>query len=370
MKRSYLLGLVLLLTTGVSAAAGKNPPEDAHADGNPLLVDAATQKRLGIVTAPVQPQTLSEELRAPGEVRANAYATILVSARVPAQVVRRHAKLGDTVAAGEPLVTLSSVEVAEAQGHLIGAEREWQRVRQLGTEAVSVRRYSEAQVARDQANAKLRAYGVGDGEIAALRRQGSSRANGDFSLGAPQPGRVTTDDFLIGERVEPGKPLFTLVDERTVWIEAQLASDAADRVQVGASTRVVAHDATLTGKVIQLSHRTQEQSRTTPVRIEVANETDALHPGEFVETFIATRATTQALAVPNDAIVQLQGQTIVFKAEADGHFEPAPIESGETLGAHTVVRQGLSAGDVVVVQGAYVLKARLLKSQLGEGHAH
>ena len=361
------VALLLMLSTPLSAEEKKAVATE-HGEDNPLLVDAATQKQLGIVTAPVKEETLTDELRAPGEVKANAYATTLVSPRIPAQIVQRHAKLGDAVKVGQPLVTLSSVEVAEAQGALIVADREWQRVKQLGAEAVSAKRYTESQVGRDQAYAKLRAYGVAEGEIRALEKQGSPRANGEFALIAPQAGRVTTDDFVLGERVEPGKNLFTLVDERRIWVEAQLAPDAAERVQPGTSVRVIAHDQPMTGEVIQLSHRTQEGSRTTPIRIEVPNENDALHPGEFVETFIATRSTSKALAIPSEAIVQLQGQPSVFKVSAKGGFEPTPIQAGETRGALTVVKQGVAAGDVIVVQGAYVLKARLLKSQLGEGH--
>ncbi|MEO5559580.1 MAG: efflux RND transporter periplasmic adaptor subunit [Dokdonella sp.] len=315
----------------------------------------------------MQERTLENEIRAPGEVKSNAYASALVSPRIPAQVVRRHARLGDTVKAGQALVTLSSVDVAEAQGTLIVTERHWQRVKSLGAQALSAKRYTEAQVARDQARAKLRAYGIGDGEIGALLKQGSARANGDFSLLAPQAGRITSDDFVIGERIEPGKPLFTLNDEGTVWIEAQLASDAAERVQPGAAVRVIAHDQTLPGPVIQRLHRTVEGSRTTPVRIEVANKADLLHAGEFVEAHIATAGATPSLAIPTEAIVQLQGQPSVFKAADQRHFEIVPITPGETRGDLTVVMQGLVMGDVIVVNGTYVLKARLLKPQLREG---
>ena len=372
MKFTWKICLVTLLTAAATAQGAdekkKDPAVAEHAE-NPLLVDATTQKQLGILVAPVESQSLVDELKAPGEVKANAYGTALVSTRIPAHIVRRHAKLGDAVKAGQPLVTLSSVEVAEAQGTLIVAEREWQRVRQLGAEAFSAKRYTEAQVARDQAFAKLRAYGVSDGEIATLEKQGSNRANGEFVLTAPQAGRVTIDDFVVGERVEPGKALFTVVDESRVWIEAQFAPDNAEHIQAGDAVRVQAHDQTIVGQVVQLSHRTQEASRTTPVRIEVPNDADALHPGEFVETFVATKASHTVLAVPNEAIVQVQGQPAVFKVGTNGEFEVVPIQTAETRGAHTAVKQGLAEGDRIAVKGAYALKARLLKSQLGEGHA-
>lgn len=368
MKATWIICAALLCVSfGASAEENNAAPANAQIEASPLTLDATAQKQLGIITASVQERTLENEIRAPGEVKSNAYASALVSPRIPAQVVRRHARLGDTVKAGQALVTLSSVDVAEAQGTLIVTERDWQRVKSLGAEAVSAKRYTEAQVARDQARAKLRAYGIGDGEIGALLKQGSARANGDFSLLAPQAGRITSDDFVIGERIEPGKPLFTLNDEGTVWIEAQLASDAAERVQPGAAVRVMAHDQTLPGKVIQRLHRTVEGSRTTPVRIEVANKADLLHAGEFVEAHIATTGATPSLAIPTEAIVQLQGQPSVFKAADPSRFEIVPITLGETRGDLTVVKQGLAVGDVIVVKGTYVLKARLLKSQLGEG---
>lgn len=376
MKRRNLYPL-LAVAFSVAVANGAFAVEPATqpasssspaAEDSPLTVDAATQKQLGIEIASVEPRVLQDEIKAPGEVKANAYATSLVSPRIPAQVVRRHKKLGDEVRNGEALVTLSSVEVAEAQGNYIVAEREWQRVQALGAEAVSAKRFTESQVGRDQARAKLRAYGVGDGEIAALLKQGSSRANGEFSLTASQAGRLTSDDFIVGERVEPGKVLFTVVDESIVWIEAQLAPSVAERVVVDAPVRVVAHNQTLDGKVVQLSHQTQEGSRTTPARIEVANDADFLHKGEFVDTYISTASTTPRLAVPTEAIVQLQGQPTVFVTRGNGRFETQPITLGEVRGDYTVVVTGLEAGTPVAIRGAYALKARLLKAQLGEGH--
>jgi cobalt-zinc-cadmium efflux system membrane fusion protein len=46
------------------------------------------------------------------------------------------------------------------------------------------------------------------------------------------------------------------------------------------------------------------------------------------------------------------------------------VRTGAVIGDQTVILEGLSEGDQVVVEGAYVLKAQQLKSQLGEGHAH
>src|SRR5690606_21787445 len=87
--------------------AGTKDEHDEHGDAAPRW-DEASLAAAGIHLAPLRRQSLSESIRAPGEVVDNAYGTTLITPRVDALVVQRHAKLGDDVAAGAPLVTLSS----------------------------------------------------------------------------------------------------------------------------------------------------------------------------------------------------------------------------------------------------------------------
>lgn len=371
--RRGLLGLALFaaLAGGVSAYADEPAQASAHAaEEDPLTLDAATIKEVGIVVDTLALRALVDELKAPGEVRADAYSTVLVSPRVESQVLARKARLGDVVRAGQPLVVLSSVQVAETQGALIVAEQDWQRIAALGPQAVSARRYNEAKVQRDQARAKLRAYGLSDGQIVALLRKGSAAADGSFELLAPSAGRVTTDEFLLGERVEPGRPLFTLVEEDTVWVVAQMAPAEAERIKPNGSARILAHDNdndnAIAGTVIGRSHQTDARTRTVPVRIAVDNRQDLLHPGELVEVRIAVGGSTQKLALPAEAIVLLQNQLTVFLAKGNGRFEPVAVMTGDTREGWTVINQGLKPGERYVHKGAFALKARLLRSQLGE----
>src|SRR6185312_10739854 len=240
---------------------GGNAWAQDAAPADPLALEAGAIKEAGLVIDKAAIRTLTDELKAPGEVKANAYSTVLVSPRVESQVLARKARLGDVVKAGEPLVVLSSVEVASTQGALIVAEQDWQRIAALGPQAVSARRYNESKVQRDQARAKLRAYGLSDGQIGGLLRKGSAGADGSFELLAPTSGRITTDEFLLGERVEPGRALFTLVEEDTVWVVAQMAPAEAERTKPGGSARVLVHDNAIAGTVIGRSHQTDERTR-------------------------------------------------------------------------------------------------------------
>jgi membrane fusion protein, heavy metal efflux system len=334
---------------------------------NPLMLDANAIKEAGLVVSTAALRTLTDEVRAPGEVKVDAYSTVLVSPRIASQVVSRHVQLGDEVKIGQPLVTLSSVDVAETQGQLIVASQDWARVASLGPQAVSARRYNEALVQRDQARAKLKAYGLSDGQISHLIRRGSSAADGSFDLLAPRAGRVTTDDFIVGERIEPGRTLFTLVAESSVWVEARLGPGVAEQVRQGAAATIAAHGSELKGRVIQRSHQTDEKTRTVNVRIQVPNESDLLHPGELVDARIAVATESQRLAVPADAVVLLQNQSTVFvRGKQPGLFEPVAVEVGDTRDGWVEVKQGLKPGAAYVSKGAFALKARILRSQLGE----
>lgn len=381
MNRSiHLTALALLAALSALAGCMQQAPEpprssnpsataaataDEHADETeaPLSMTAAEQAAAGLRVETLAPMRLGEVLQAPGEVVDNAYGVTLITPRVAALVVRRHAKLGDEVAAGAALVTLSSVEVAEAQGELRIAEQEWKRVDGLGRDAVSGRRYTEAAVAVEQARAKARAYG--------LVSNASGAATGEFTLSAPHAGRLTEDDFVIGQRIEPGNTLFRLVDESTVWVDATLPAEIARRVVVGKEATVVAAGVQLRGRVVQSAHRTAEDTRNAHVRVEVPNDGDQLHAGDFVEVSLATAGSDlDQLAVPTAALVQLQGQTVVFHARTAEEFEPVPIKAGAVVGDHTIVTDGVAAGDRIVVAGTYALKARMLKAELGEGHGH
>lgn len=361
--------------TQATAPAGETAEaagESDHAEEEgaaALSLDAAAIKAAGIRVEALKPSVLSEQLRAPGEVLDSAYGTTLITPRVESLVVERHAKLGDEVKAGAPLVTLSSVEVADAQAALRIAAQEWKRVSDLGREAVAGRRITEAKVALDRARAIARAYG--------LPGTAAGSSNGQFTLTAPFAGRITADDFVVGERIEPGRPLFRLVDESVVWVDAKLPPNVVSRIEPGSPATIVEGGERIAGKVMRSAHRTSEATRNAEVRIEVPNKKDRLHAGDFVEVYFKAspgsardEGSKGQLSVPSDAVVQLGGEMVVFRRNKQGAFESVPVRTGEVVDERTIVSVGLKPGDEVVVEGAFALKSQILKSQMGEGHGH
>ncbi|MBI5461462.1 MAG: efflux RND transporter periplasmic adaptor subunit [Gammaproteobacteria bacterium] len=369
MNRFFIWILVTALGAALTTAHAAEPAAkpDEHGTANVVNMDAAARAAAGIVIAKVGVQMLADEIAAPGEVLLNTYTAAKITPRIAAQVVHRHARLGDRVAEGQRLVTLSSVELAQAQGELLVAEREWQRVRTLGKDVVSERRYTEADVARKQARARALGYGMTAAQIDALVAGADSvRADGSFVLLAPRAGTLTTDDFIEGELIEPGRVLFEIADESVLWIEARLGAQDAVAVKVGQAARVHAGDVWLDGRVIQMRHTLDEQTRTRGIRIEVNNRDDILHPGEFVEARIATNG-THALAIPATAVVLMNNAPTVFTLDGDA-LQPTVVQTGKTRGAWTELTGGLVEGDEIAVENVFQLKSTLLKSQIGDEH--
>ena len=335
---------------------------EVHEEGGVRLT-SEQQEMAGVVVEPLQPRDIVNELRAPGEIQLNAYATTRVAPRIAAQVLERQARLGDSVEKGRALVTLSSVEMAQAQGDLLVAEREWGRVSKLGRDVVSEQRYTEARITREQARARVSAYGMTEDEVKQLVASGKAElANGRFQLLAPQDGTVIHDDFIVGELVEPGRVLFEISDESVLWVEARLTPDEAARIQVNAQATIVLGERQIEGRVTQVHHALDESTRTLGVRIEVPNPDDRLHPGLFVEARLEGGSSERALAVPNDAVLRSpDGDWQVFVEHEPGEFEPQEVDVIRTAAGLTVIG-GLEPGARIVTRGAFFLQSELAKS--------
>jgi cobalt-zinc-cadmium efflux system membrane fusion protein len=363
-----LFGIALPLS--LQASEDEHADQDAHEyeqsedhEEGGVHLTPAQQEMAGVVVEALQPRDIVNELRAPGEIQLNAYATTRVAPRIAAQVIERQARLGDNIEKGQVLVTLSSVEMAQAQGDLLVAEREWRRVSKLGRDVLSEQRYTEARIKREQARALVRAYGMTEDEIKQLVASGKAElADGRFQLLSTQNGTVIRDDFIVGELVEPGRVLFEISDESVLWVEARLTPDEAARIQVNARATVVVDSRQVEGRVTQVHHALDENTRTLGVRIEVPNPDDRLHPGLFVEARIEGGSSERMLAVPNDAVMRSpDGDWQVFVEHEPGEFEPREVEVVRTTAGLTVI-EGLEPGILVVTRGAFFLQSELAKS--------
>ena len=350
---------------------------EAKAEEKGLKLTPEDQVRAGIKLEAVTSRVFEDAVSVTATIRPNQDRIARIAPRVEGRIVRVAANLGDAVRLGQTLAVMDSVVIGEAQSALLQAQSaqhvaqaDFKRAESLSAEEIIPQRdFLRARGELEKANAELRAAQD------KLRLLGGSvsvggRAESTFALIAPFAGTVIQKKATIGELGTPSEAVFTVADLSVVWIEANLTEDLLAKVKLGAAATVTVGaypGERFSGRVTYLANVLDKDSRTTAARIEVANKDGRLKPEMFANATIATGSQKQAISVPDSAILLLQGQPTVFVVEHGG-FEPRAIETGDKLSGRTVIKSGLKVGEQVVAAGAYALKARLLKSQIGDAH--
>ena len=146
----------------------------------------------------------------------------------------------------------------------------------------------------------------------------------------------------------------------------------------GVTVEVDAYPATpFTGEVAYLGSSVQSETRTARARIEVPNPEGRLRPGMFARVRIFDPHTSagaadavEVIAVPEAAVQRDGDRSVVFVALGEGHFEPRTVKLGRHGEGFVEVLEGVVAGELVVVEGAFFLKSERAREELGGGHSH
>lgn len=369
-----------------------------------LSPEAAARAR--IRTALVEERVLAAQLHTTGQVDFDQDRLAHVSPRVTGRVHRVNASLGEEVRAGQALAEIDSIELGQAKAAYLQAQADEElartsfgRVEALAVELIvseqqrleAEAHFKEASAGLRTAEETLRLYGLSEEQMAELGSGG--QAASIYPLKAPFAGTIVDRHVTLGELVTPERNLFTLADLSRVWIWIDVYQRDLGGVHLGdqARARVDAFpDDSFTGAVSFLSARVDAETRTVRARIDVTNEGGKLRPGMFVEVELVDPHNAQgregrppSLVVPQAAVVRDGEERFVFvpaEAEPEGgessqggphrRFEKRTVRLGREAGGDVEILEGLVPGDVVVVEGAFLLKSALSEDALGGGHSH
>jgi cobalt-zinc-cadmium efflux system membrane fusion protein len=172
--------------------------------------------------------------------------------------------------------------------------------------------------------------------------------------------------------VEPAHTLFRIGSLSTLWLVAHAPERDAVRIPPHATARVeipALPGRTLQARVVLVGSQVEMSSRTIPVRLELPNPSRLLRPGMSASVWLPVGEGAPVLAVPAAALQRLGDKWCVFVPGSEDTFEARPVGRGRDLGGETEILSGLEAGETVVVEGAFLLKAEAEKSR-GEGAGH
>jgi membrane fusion protein, heavy metal efflux system len=363
--------------TGAPLSERIPDPESRSPSGADLAVTLSPDMvaRAGIRTVAVTSGSTTLELRMPGVVQPNAYKEVVVTSLVSGRVTQVTADLGTQVAGQQPLATIYSPELADAQTAFIAARAEQVAHQQLQTRtqrltaigAATRQELEEHEAERAKLDAALeiaraRLALLGIPEERTQRLAGPQDVVTTMPIRAPLPGVVTRRAVNVGQNIDPSMPLFTIVDLSTVWVIADLYERDFARVRVGSPATISSTSypgMTLRGRVSYIDPQVQPETRTAKLRVEVPNQSGRLRLGMYVDAHIGEGSPRQGLFVPKSAVQIVGSGTVVYVAVdgQQGRFVERPVEIGTENGDRVLVVSGLQAGDAVVTDGVFFLRA-------------
>jgi cobalt-zinc-cadmium efflux system membrane fusion protein len=392
MRGVVFVGIGVALGFGAAYALFRAPSAgDSHAvqvDAEPAMAEppAAAREislsedlysRAKLVTETLEPRQLAPSLDLVGSITFDADALADVGGRVEGRITRTFVTVGDKVVEGQPHMELESQQIGDAiaqllstRANLIAAENRSAREtalgeKQLSTAAVveSARADAKALAAEQQgAEQRLLAMGFSPAEIRALRTGDGPRR---VTLRAPIAGEVVQRFAVLGQVVDPTEPILRIADLKHLWVELDVYERDLAHVAVGDHVDISSETypgRSFPGVVHHVNAIVDVATRTAQVRIEVDNPERLLRPGQFVHARLSTSGTAETvLSVPRRALLQVEGEPTVFVVSGPRAFTPRPVQSGRTSGDLVEIVRGLKQGDVVVTEGAFVLKSEMLR---------
>ena len=359
------------------------PAKETHAEEeNAIHLSEDAVRDLRISTALVAERSGAEEVSVLGEIAADQSRYAEIAPPTSGQVIRVLVELNAAVRAGATLAQLRSSDLGRARADLLSAEarrdlarQTLDRKRSLAAERiVAAREVQEAEATYKAAEAEVRAA------VAGLRALGIAEDDtaGDSSLffvRSPIAGRVIDRHAVLGQFAETNTPLFIVADLSRVWLIAQVFERDAVNLQAGSTAHVTMAalpGQEFDGRVTQIGRQVDPGSRTMAVRVELPNAEGVLRPGMSASARLEVGGQTRTLlAVPAAALQRVGEAWLAFVPKAAQEFEMRPVGRGRDLGNDVEVVSGLKAGETVVVEGAFLLKAEAEKRRGGgDEHGH
>lgn len=398
-------GLVWAVVGGASDAPAAAEEDEHGAELPPGIVEIpeAAQQNAGVKMVDVRQTTLPVHLEVTGAVAPEGSRVAEVRPLARGLITQVSVRLGDRVKAGQALLTYDNIQLGERLGEYFEAraglrqaesdvavkQRAVERAEALiGQQAISqqvldLRRaeFKNAQAAVDREKATLdrideqiHRFGLTDKDLEKLgpdTPEANHRTATLATIRAPFDGVITAYDVAVGEIVEPERALVTVANLETVWILADVYEKDLARVPSAAEVdvRVDSYpDKVFKGKLTYVSDVIDPKSRSAKVRSVVQNPEGLLRLDMFARVSIPTKDQQQSLAIPVDAVQQIDGQAAVFIRESATRFRRQNVQLGLQAGNLIEVKAGLKAGDTIVAAGSFYFKTALQRELIGDGH--
>ncbi|HKQ08703.1 MAG TPA: efflux RND transporter periplasmic adaptor subunit [Blastocatellia bacterium] len=385
----WLALLLVLMIYGGCKKATEAPTNSATKTGATSSEVSASH---AIETETVTPQLIAGAIAATGKILVSEDRMASIGPVHEGRIVHLYAGQGSIVKKGQKLADLESPDIDEAEADYLKALAEYENARRTSAAEVKLAQstydrtkmlyektitagknlqsaehdldvakasaassVASTKAALQAARRRLLILGLKEADIAALTTRSDFTAV--FSLTSPIDGTVVERNATIGATVGTDASLFKIINLASVWIDANVFEKDLERIKLGQEVKVTVPafpEAVFLGRVILVSSVVDPETRSLKVRTEVSNPAGRLKPDMFANVQIIIDMNHSAISIPQSAVLDDGGQKVVFVANGNG-YEKRVVSVGIQSNDRFEIRDGLKAGDKVVVKGNYLL---------------
>ncbi len=385
-----LVPTLLIALVGVGCQKAATPSNPASQPTNAATPDSAQAHAIETEIVALQP--IAGAILATGKILVTEDRVANIGPIHGGRLVRLYAGQGTNVRKGQKLADLESADIDQAEADYLKALADYENARRTSAAEVKFAQATydrtkmlyektitagknlqaaehDLEVAKASAESSvagtrsaltaarrhLLILGLKQSDIDALRNKPDSPVV--FSLTSPITGIVVERNATIGATVGSDANVFKIIDLSRVWIDANVFEKDLERVRRGQEVRVLVTacpESSFSGRVILINSVVDPDTRSVKVRTEVPNPDGRLKPDMFANVQIITDLHRAAISIPQSAVLNDGGKTVVFVADGNGYKKRVVI-AGIQSNDRVEIRDGLNAGDKVVVKGNYLL---------------
>jgi len=363
-------GLICGLAAALACPASATPLAGVTPAPEPSVVLADTQLA-SIKIEPVTEHAFPQERLAVGNIDFNQDLLTQVFTQYQGRISKAFAKVGDIVKKDQPLFSIESPDLLQAESTLISAAgvlelttKNLERQRNLFKQSAAAQKDYEQSVSDQQAaegayraaRGAVVVFGKTDAEMDRIVKD--RKVDATLTVSSPITGLVTARNAAPGLLVQPGSPppVYIVADTSIMWMIANVPEREAADLKLGQEVRasVVPYPGrTYPGKIVTIGPNVDPNTRRVFVRSEIADPDYDLRAGMFATFVITLAPPKKALAVPQDAIVREGDGSMTVWITEDGHkFFQRVIKTGLSHAGFTEVLEGLRLGERVAGGGS------------------
>lgn len=337
--------------------------DEAPDEGAVVKISPARVQMLGVRTEPVTFRALLRPVSAVGTVQFSERELTVVSTKFEGWIEKIYVNAtGSSVRRGEPLMQVYSPVLVQTQQEYLDAAK---MAAALGADAES--QTAAARLAQG-ALQRLRYLDFPESELRRLERE--RQASRTIIWPAPFSGVVLEKMAFQGMRFMPGEQLYRIAGISPIWVIAEVFEQDLAQVAVGQSATITVKaypGHSFEGRVAFIYPTVGNETRTGTVRIEITNPRGDLKAGMYASVELDTLANaSKVLTVPDSAVIDNGVRQVTLIERGEGRFEPRPVKLGAKAAGYTEIRDGVRAGERVVVSANFLIDAESnLKAALG-----